>query len=116
MPQYQQWLHHAGYITSLHDAHWDGDKVDLVSLDPGASPRPQFVIDVKWSNHAAEHPKELRALASFAQRHRLARQPLAKTYFYSGAVTVDSVAIKLSPTALHCYTVARNTLEYRGTG
>lgn len=112
---FSQWLHNTAYITSLYYSRWTSGEVDLVSLDPGTQ-RPRFAIEVKWSDRAAEDPKELRALASFARRHKLDRAPLATTCSYSGRVTVDGVDIELTPTALHCYTVARNTLERRRLG
>ena len=107
---FSQWLHNSAYIQSLYYARWGKGEVDLVSLEPG-SQRPRFAIEIKWSDRAVENPKELRQLALFAQRHELSRKPLATTYSHSGNVNVDGVEIELSPTALHCYTVARNTLE-----
>ena len=112
---FSQWLHNSAYVQSLHYARWGQGEVDLVSLEPGTQ-RPRFAIEVKWSDRAAEDPKALRQLASFAQRHKLSRPPLATTYSYSGSVTIDGVNIELTPTALHCYTVARNTLERRRVG
>jgi hypothetical protein len=112
---FSQWLHNTAYVTSLHYARWSKGEVDLVSLEPGTQ-RPRFAIEVKWSDRAAENPKELRQLAWFAQHHKLTRAPLATTRSYSGNVTVDGVEIELAPTALHCYTVARNTLERRRSG
>ncbi len=112
---FSQWLHHTAYVTSLHYARWGKGDVDLVSLEPGTQ-RPRFAIEVKWSDRAAEDPKELRQLAWFAQHHKLGRAPLATTHSYSGQVTVDGIDIELTPTALHCYTVARNTLERRLPG
>lgn len=112
---FSQWLHNTAYVTSLHYARWGKGEVDLVSLEPGTQ-RPRFAIEVKWSDRAAEDPKELRQLAWFARHHKLGRAPLATTHSYSGRVTVDGIDIELTPTALHCYTVARNTLERRRSG
>jgi len=112
---FSQWLHNTAYVTSLHYARWGKGEVDLVSLEPGTQ-RPRFAIEVKWSDRAAEDPKELRQLAWFARHHKLGRAPLATTHSYSGQVTVDGIDIELTPTALHCYTVARNTLERRRSG
>ena len=107
---FSQWLHNSSYIQSLHYARWSKGEVDLVSLEPGTQ-RPRFGIEVKWSDRAVDDPKLLRQLAAFAKRHKLSRAPLATTCSYTGRINVDNVEIELSPTALHCYTVARNTLE-----
>lgn len=107
---FSQWLHNTSYIESLYYARWAKGEVDLVSLNSGTQ-QPQFAIEVKWSDRAAEDSRMLRPLASFAQRHTLIRRPLATTYSLTGSVCVNGVDIELSPTALHCYTVGRNTLE-----
>lgn len=112
---FSQWLHNSEFMRTLHYARWNRGEVDLVSLEPG-SQRPRFAIEVKWSDRAVDNPKILRHLASFAKRHKLSRAPLATTYSHTGYITVNGVEIELSPTALHCYTVARNTLERRHIG
>jgi len=107
---FSQWLHNTAYIQSLHYARWKQGEVDLVSLEPGTQ-RPRFAIEVKWSDRVVDDPKLLRQLAAFAKRHELSRTPLATTCTHTGHIKVDDVEIELTPTALHCYTVARNTLE-----
>jgi len=107
---FSQWLHNSAYIQSLHYARWNRGEVDLVSLEPGTQ-RPRFAIEVKWSDRVVEDSRLLRQLAAFAKRHTLSRTPLATTCSYTGHIKVDDVEIELTPTALHCYTVARNTLE-----
>jgi predicted AAA+ superfamily ATPase len=106
---FSQWLHNSDFIDSLYYARWKTGEVDLVSLEPGTQ-RPRFAIEVKWSDQVADNPKELKQLAAFANRHSLHRPPLATTCTRSGQASVDGVTIDLSPTALHCYTGARNTL------
>ncbi len=107
---FSQWLHNSDYIESLYYARWKRGEVDLVSLEPGTQ-RPRFAIEVKWSDRAAEDPKVLKQLALFAKQHTLKRAPLATTCTHSGSANVEGVSIDLSPTALHCYTVGRNTLR-----
>ena len=107
---FSQWLHNSAYIESLYYARWAKGEVDLVSLEPGTQ-RPRFAIEVKWSDRAADNPKAVRQLALFAKRHTLRRAPLVTTYSRTGGINVEGVDIELSPTALHCYTVARNTLD-----
>jgi hypothetical protein len=112
---FSQWLHNSAYIQSLYYARWPKGEVDLVSLEPGTQ-RPRFAIEVKWSDRVADDPKLLRQLVSFAERHKLKRTPLVTTYSYTGRIKVDDMEIELPPTALHCYTVARNTLERQHIG
>jgi predicted AAA+ superfamily ATPase len=112
---FSQWLHNTAYIQSLYYARWPKGEVDLVSLEPGTQ-RPRFAIEVKWSDRVANDHKLLRQLISFAKRHKLKRAPLVTTYSYTGRIKVDDIEIEFSPTALHCYTVARNTLERQRIG
>lgn len=108
---FSQWLHNAKYIESLYYARWKTGEVDMVSLEPGTQ-RPRFAIVIKWSDKIAEQPKELRQLALFAKRHQLLRPPLVTTCTKSGTIQVEGLEMELTPTALHCYTVARKTLEH----
>ena len=106
---FSQWLHNAAYIESLHYARWKKGEIDLVSLD--AMLKPRFAVEVKWSDRAASDPKEIKALLEFARTNTLARRPLVTTRTASGIKMMDGVEVEFTPTALHCYTVGRNTLE-----
>jgi uncharacterized protein len=106
---FSQWLHNAAYIESLHYARWKKGEVDLVSLD--AMLKPRFAVEVKWSDRAAGDPKEIKALLEFARTNTLARRPLVTTRTASGIKLMDGIEVEFTPTALHCYTVGRNTLD-----
>lgn len=107
-----QWLHNAGFVDSLYYARWARGEVDLVSLDP-AGQRPRFAVEVKWSDRAFEDQREIKGLIEFARAHELPRAPLVTTISRSGTRQFGEVAVEFSPASLHCYTVARNTLERR---
>jgi uncharacterized protein len=107
---FSQWLHNAGYVDSLYYARWKKGEVDLVSLDP-AGQRPRFAVEVKWSDRTFDNPKEIKALLEFAAKHKFGRRPLVTTYSKQGVKTFGGIEIEFSPTSLHCYTVAKNTLE-----
>jgi len=106
---FSQWLHNAAYIESLHYARWKKGEVDLVSLDPALKPR--FAVEVKWSDRPADDPKEIRALLEFARTNPLTRRPLVTTRTVTTTQIIDGIEVEFTPTALHCYTVGRNTLE-----
>ena len=106
---FSQWLHNASYIESLHYARWKKGEIDLVSLD--AAQRPRFAVEVKWSDRAPNDAKEIKALLEFARINPLARRPLVTTRTISEIKTMDGIEVEFTPTALHCYTVGRNTLE-----
>ncbi len=107
---FSQWLHNASFVDTLYYARWARGEVDLLSLDT-ARQRPQFAIEVKWSDRAGENPKEIRGLIEFARRHPLPRLPLLTTISTAGVRYFGDVAVELEPASLHGYTVAKNTLE-----
>lgn len=108
---FSQWLHNAAFVDSLYYSRWRSGEVDLVSLD--LQQRPRFAVEVKWSDQPFDDPKAIKGILEFAKKHRLARQPLVTTLSKSGQKDMHGVTIEFMPSSLHCYTVARNTLERR---
>lgn len=106
---FSQWLHNADYIDSLHYARWKRGEIDLVSLD--ARQKPRFAVEVKWSDRPVDDAREIKALLEFSRTNALARRPLVTTRTVSTLKDVGNVQVEFAPTALHCYTVGRNTLE-----
>ncbi len=111
---FSQWLHNSAYVESLYYARWAKGEVDFVSLDP-AGQRPRFAVEVKWSDRAFEDSKEIKGIIEFAKRHSLKRAPLVTTYSKTGLNDMSGVTVEFVPSSLHCYTVAKNTLERRKT-
>ena len=108
---FSQWLHNAAFIDSLYYARWRSGEVDLVSLDP--QQRPRFAVEMKWSDRAIEDVKPIKGLLEFARKHHLGRLPLVTTLSVGGQETIRGVGVEFTPSSLHCYTVAKNTLERR---
>ena len=111
---FSQWLHNAAYVDSLYYARWKSGEVDFVSLDP--QQRPRFAVEVKWSDRAFDNPKEIKGLLDFAKNHKLGRMPLVTTLSKSGIKKVMGLDVEFTPSSLHCYTVAKNTLDRLKTG
>ncbi len=109
---FSQWLHNSAYVESLYYARWKKGEVDFVSLDPGTQ-RPRFSVEVKWSDRAFEDFKEIKATIEFNRKHKMPRNPLVTTYSKEGTKIFDGLTIDFVPVSLHCYTVAKNTLERR---
>lgn len=110
---FSQWLHNAAFIDSLYYARWRSGEVDLVSLD--AQQRPRFAVEVKWSDRALEDTKPIKGLLEFSRKHNLGRLPLVTTLSMGGVETIRGIEVEFTPSSLHCYTVAKNTLERRRT-
>ncbi|NWG30189.1 MAG: ATP-binding protein [Rhodocyclaceae bacterium] len=108
---FSQWLHNAAFVDSLYYSRWRSGEVDLVSLD--LQQHPRFAIEVKWSDQPFDDPKSIKGILEFAKKHRLTRQPLVTTLTKSGVKEMQGIMVEFMPSSLHCYTVARNTLERR---
>jgi len=111
---WSQWLHDSEVSRSLHYARWKAGRqdleVDIVSVDP-RSQKPRFVEEIKWSDRPPQDASEIRGVRELSQKHRLARTALVTTRTYSGQGEVGGQPIEFVPVALHCYTIARNTLR-----
>jgi uncharacterized protein len=110
---FSQWLHNAAFVDSLYYARWKGGEVDLVNLD--LRQRPRFAVEVKWSDRAFEDTREIKGLLDFSGRHSLERMPLVTTLTQGGIRKMKDIEVEFTPSSLHCYTVAKNTLERRAT-
>jgi predicted AAA+ superfamily ATPase len=110
---FSQWLHNAELVDGLHYARWKSGEVDLVSLD-AARQRPQFAVEVKWSDAAYADNREIKGLLDFAARHPLKRLPLVTTISRAGVRRARDQDVEFTPVSLHCYTVGKNTLDSRG--
>ena len=108
---FAQWFHAS---VGLHYARWragrlDGE-VDIVHLD--RRQRPQWCVDVKWSDRPGRNPRELKGLVDFANRHpnvavlvttRTVERPVRP---WPGPGQLNAV-----PTSLYCYAVGRTVIE-----
>lgn len=108
---FSQWLHNAAFVDSLYYSRWRSGEVDLVSLD--AQQRPRFAVEVKWSDRPFDDPKAIKGLLDFARKHKPGRLPMVTTLSKGGIKEMMGVNVEFMPCSLHCYTVAKNTLERR---
>lgn len=93
-----QWLHHAEIIRWLHYARWKSGRqdleVDIVSLNAGTQ-KPNFAVEIKWSDRPPTALNELRGLRELAARHALVRPALVTTRTFTGRVTLEDVTSSL---------------------
>ena len=111
---FSQWLHNVAFVDSLYYARWKSGEVDLVSLDP--QQRLRFAVEVKWSDRPFGDPREIKGLLDFSKKNARGRMPLVTTLSQSGVKEMKGITVEFSPGSLHCYTVAKNTLERRRSG
>ena len=110
---WSQWMHSAHLSTSLHYARWKSGRldleVDIVSVNQRTQ-KPDFAVEVKWSDRIVDTPSDLRGLREFAAKHPLIRKPLLVT---TRTLTEQgSPDIQFLPTSLYCYSITRNLMRH----
>ena len=83
-------------------------EVDMVGLSP-ANFKPQWALEIKWSNRYFEIPGELKSLLTFCETNKL-KSALVTTIDKSGAKEMKEVKLHFLPSALYAYTVGKNTI------
>ena len=107
-----QWIPRLG--TDIAYANWrEGRKavgeVDIVGLNL-AKQKPDWAVEVKWTDRYLEKPNELTSLRSFMSTNGLT-QALVTTMTRSGLLSTDWGNLQFIPTACYAYIVGRNTLN-----
>lgn len=112
---FAQWFHSN---VRLNYARWsgrNGGEVDIVHLDPRQ--KPDWCLDVKWSDRPAARPRELASLIDFSNRHPNARVLVTsktralKHHDWPGAGSLD-----IEPAARYCHDVGRQGIRSPAIG
>ncbi|MBN8651250.1 MAG: ATP-binding protein [Cytophagales bacterium] len=104
---FSQWMQRTSFIP--YYARWKNGEVDLVSLSRKTN-RPDWAVEIKWSNRYFEAPNELKSLALFCVENDL-KQALVTSIDKSGVKDYQSIQIQYLPAAVYAYNVGKNTLE-----
>lgn len=109
---YAQWIPRQG--TDISYANWRINKnkqgeVDIVGIDV-ARQKPQWAVEIKWSDRYAEKPGELESLLWYMPNNKLT-DAIVTTQTLTNTTTLDSVVLHFMPAACYAYTVASNTLQ-----
>lgn len=109
---YAQWIPRPGVDISY--ANWRLNKkmqgeVDIVGIDVGKQ-KPQWAVEVKWSDRYANHPGELESLLWYMPKNGLT-DAIVTSETVAVMKKMDSVVLHFMPVACYAYTVAYNTLR-----
>ncbi|MYE20624.1 MAG: ATP-binding protein [Rhodospirillales bacterium] len=103
---FAQWFH-AQDDLSLHYARWGNNEVDIVYAGPGQA--PDWCVEVKWSDRAADRPHELKGLMALANRYAdIDATVTTRTRTASSDTWPGNQPLDFTPTSLYCYEVGRN--------
>lgn len=109
---YAQWIPRTGVDISY--ANWrlskkEQGEVDIVGIDI-ARQKPQWAVELKWSDRYPEHPGELASLLWFMPQNGL-REAIVTTQTITLRKEMEAVVLHFIPVSCYAYTVAKNTLE-----
>ncbi len=111
---FSQWMHR-DWFTPWY-ARWTSGRthgeVDMVHLD-SKTLKPNWALEIKWSNRYFENPGDLRSLLHFCKLNSLS-SALVTTIDKEGFVKVDNVGLTFVPAAMYAYTIGVNTILQKG--
>ena len=107
---FSQWFHSD---TTLHYARWDRGsekgEVDIVGLAVNTQ-KPQWAVEVKWSDRYCDHPNELAGLIGFCAKNKL-EEVLVTSRTKTQTSEVNGIRIDFLPASIYCYTVGYNIIH-----
>lgn len=108
---FAQWMHR-DWFTPWY-ARWKDGEVDMVGIDEKKL-KPQWALEIKWSNRFYEAAGELKSLVQFCQKNNL-RSALVTTLDKEGTIPLQDITLHFVPASVYAYVVAYNTLEQKRT-
>ena len=106
---YCQWFHSES-VTNLFYARWANGEIDIVNL--GREGRPNWAVEVKWSDRLAADPRPLDPLIAFIKTHKL-DSLLVTTRTAEKRITYQGLRVDFVPSALQAFIVGRNVVKYK---
>ena len=99
--------------SEIHYANWRQGKqqgeVDIVGLNL-AFQKPDWAVEVKWTDHFYENPGDLTSLKHFMEKNQIPFA-LVTTISKRGRRDLGNLSLQFFPAACYAYTVGQNTLN-----
>ncbi|WP_176050467.1 ATP-binding protein [Burkholderia sp. BCC1644] len=109
---FSQWQHNES--IELYYARWNSGEIDIVSLSTSTQ-KPQWIVEVKWSDRPYDDRSLLRHCVDFAQLHPTLLQ--GSTLITTKTITADfeykDMSFRLQPSSLYAYILGANILNYK---
>ena len=106
---YAQWMHR-DWFTPFY-ARWNNGEVDMVGLDEKKI-KPQWALEIKWSNRFFEKLGELKSLLQFCENNSL-NSALVTTIDIEGRKEHRGIQLNYIPASIYAYVIGYNTLEQK---
>ena len=85
-------------------------EVDIVGLSL-AKQKPDWVVEVKWTDRYYDRPNELVSLKYFMEQNKM-DQALVTSISKSGKLNIDGKTLLFIPVSCYAYLVGENTLNH----
>jgi uncharacterized protein len=105
---FAQWMHRDWF--DFWYSRWNGGEVDMVGLNDKL--KPQWALEIKWSNRYYDKPHELKSLHKFCNENDI-DNPIVTTIDKEGVLNCKDLNIQYFPAAAYAYTIGRKTLEMK---
>ncbi len=109
---YSQWLH-SDDIEKLRYARWRSGEVDIVYLSHDKQ-KPNWVVEIKWSNRFFENPGELKSLLTFVKKNQL-KEIWVTTKTKRGIKEIYGIPIRFIPSSELTFMIGNNILKRKGS-
>lgn len=110
---FSQWMHREN--LDLKYARWkmgrSEGEVDIVLLDNKLF-KPQWCVEIKWSNRYFEKPQELKSLIYFCKQNNF-NASLVTTIDILDNKTIEDINLTYVPAAVYAYNIGVNTIELK---
>jgi len=108
---FSQWFHSIRH--NLYYARWDGGagEVDLVHLEQPTL-KPNWALEVKWSDRYVKDVDELKSLRKFLERHPQCRG-MVTTRTVDIDATLNHRTVRAYPSSAYCYWVGWLIIEMK---
>jgi predicted AAA+ superfamily ATPase len=103
---FAQWQHSPN--LPLYYARWGSGEIDIVTLN--IRQKPDWCIEIKWSNRFAKNPSELKNVRLFCGKHNLKRAVIT-TIDISDFKHINNTEYEFIPASLYSYTVGKNIIS-----
>jgi len=105
---FAQWQH--SQDSPLYYSRWNSGEIDIVSLN--SKQKPDWCVEIKWSNRFAEKPFELKNVKLFCGKHNLVLV-IVTTIDIEKTIDHDGIVYDFLPASQYCYTVGKNLIDGR---
>lgn len=110
---FSQWMHREN--LDLKYARWKNGReegeVDIVLLDSKFF-KPQWCVEIKWSNRYVEKSNELSSLLFFCKQNKF-KSTLVTTIDLHDNKTIDEINITFVPASVYAFNIGYNTLQLK---